>query len=141
MGAFAAVFVTLWAAHSVGDHWAQTPRQDQAKGRPGRAGARACGAHVLTLTGIKTAALLVLVVATGWEPSPVPLAVGLALDATTHYWADRRTTLAALATRVGKGEFYRLGDPAAAPAGTGAYALDQSWHVGWLWVVSLVVTV
>lgn len=141
MGEFAAVFVTLLAAHSVGDHWAQTSRQAQTKGQPGRAGARACLTHVLVLIWVKVLALGCLVVATGWEPSPVPVAVGLAVDAASHYWADRLTTLAALATRVGKGEFYRLGDPAAAPAGTGAYALDQSWHTGWLWVVSLIVTV
>lgn len=47
-------------------------------------------------------------------------------------------TLARLADRLGKGEFARLGDGAAAPAGTGAYALDQSWHVAWLLIAALI---
>jgi hypothetical protein len=64
----------------------------------------------------------------------------------THYWADRRTTLAALATRVGKGEFYALGAPRPGrednpTIGTGAYALDQAWHWVWLLVAALLTAV
>ncbi|SEG90968.1 hypothetical protein SAMN04489712_1282 [Thermomonospora echinospora] len=60
------------------------------------------------------------------------------MDGISHYWADRRTTLLRLARLVGKGEFAELGDGAAAPAGTGAYALDQSWHIGWLFAAALI---
>lgn len=60
-------------------------------------------------------------------------------DAISHYWADRRSTLARLADRLGKGELYALGDGAAAPAGTGAYALDQSWHHAWLYIAALII--
>jgi hypothetical protein len=63
---------------------------------------------------------------------------GLAVNAVSHYWADRRSTLAGLARVAGKGGFYGLGDGGVAPAGTGAYAMDQAWHVGWL-VVSVLV--
>ena len=62
-------------------------------------------------------------------------------------------TLAALARVTGKGEFYSLGTPThpahptsaeggpAAHLGTGAYALDQSFHHLWLLVAALLVTV
>src|SRR5690606_5472138 len=75
--------------------------------------------------------------------NPYAAATALAVDAISHYWADRRTTLLALADWLGrtvlpgKGEFARLGDGSAAPTGTGAYALDQSWHVGWLFAARL----
>jgi hypothetical protein len=62
---------------------------------------------------------------------------GQLVSAVTHYWADRRTTLARLADALGKGGYYRLGAPRPGrddnlSLGTGAYALDQSWH--WLWL-------
>lgn len=138
---FAAVFVALVAAHEVGDHWVQTPRQARAKGAPGRAGRMACARHVATLTAAKAVALALVATVTGLELVPLAVVAGLGLDAVTHYWADRQTTLAWLARRIGKGEFARLGDPAAAPTGTGAYALDQSWHVGWLLVAALLISV
>ncbi|MEU0516669.1 hypothetical protein [Streptosporangium sp. NPDC006007] len=51
---------------------------------------------------------------------------------------------AALAERTGKGDFHRLGAPRpgttdAPHLGTGAYALDQSWHIGWLFVSALII--
>src|SRR5690606_19313138 len=83
----------------------------------------------------------------------------------THYWADRRTTLATLAERLRLGGFYGLaaprpvrvlvvdehghdahdadGRPVTVPVdapslGTGAYALDRSWHYAWLCVAAMV---
>ena len=144
-GTFAAVFVSLYAAHEVADHWLQTHHQACGKGAPGWAGRILCARHVTTLTATKGAALLLAAVVLGIGLHPVAVLVGLGVDAVSHYWADRRTTLAALADRLGrrlipgKGDFARLGDGMAAPTGTGAYALDQSWHVGWLFVTSLVV--
>ncbi|MFI6793710.1 DUF3307 domain-containing protein [Nonomuraea sp. NPDC050383] len=137
---FSATFVALYVGHQVGDHWAQTHRQAMAKGAPGRAGRLACLDHVITLTLTKLVALALLWLATGWVPSGIAAAVGLALAAVSHYWADRRHTLAALAERIGKGDFYRLGMPESAPTGTGAYALDQSWHLAWLFITALIIT-
>jgi hypothetical protein len=57
----------------------------------------------------------------------------------SHWWADRRAPLARLAERVGKSEFCDLGDPGAAPCGTGAYQLDQSWHIAWLWITTIII--
>lgn len=141
---FAAVFAALFAAHSVGDHWVQTHHQACGKGAPGRAGRLACARHVATLTAVKAAALAALMLATGLALSPWAAAVGLAVDALSHYWADRRTTLARLAERLGKGDFHRLGAPRpghddAPHLGTGAYALDQSWHIGWLFITALII--
>ncbi len=145
---FAATFAALYAAHEVGDHWVQTHRQATTKGTPG--GELACLAHVLTLSITK----LVFLLATSFALDlPLPrlwLAVGVGIDAASHYWADRRTPLlwmAGLVERLGvngKTEFFRLGAPRSGrddnpTLGTGAYALDQSWHVGWLFVAALII--
>ena len=47
----------------------------------------------------------------------------LALSAGTHWWADRRIHLKALANATGNGNFYQLGGPLG-----GSYALDQAFH-------------
>lgn len=146
---FAAVFVVLLGAHQVADHWVQTHAQACGKGAPGWSGRWLCARHVATLTATKVVALVVVAVAL-----PLPLrvwavAAGLVVDAVSHYWADRRTTLLALVDWLdrtvlpGKSAFVRLGQPRpghddAPHLGTGAYALDQSWHVGWLLVAALI---
>jgi hypothetical protein len=138
-----AVYAVLVGAHTVGDHWVQTGAQACRKGAPGLVGWVACVGHVATLTACKVLGLVGLAVVTGWRPHLVLVAGALTADAVSHGWADRRHTLAALADRVGKGEFYRLGQPSRAGdaphLGTGAYALDQAWHVGWLVLTALVV--
>ena len=144
---FAAVFAALYAAHSVGDHWVQTGGQAAGKGGAGAdtaAGRWACARHVATLTATKAVFLAGAVAVLALPLTPAAVVAGLAVDAGSHWWADRRHTLAALATRVGKGEFYALGAPRAGrddnpSLGTGAYALDQSWHLGWLFVAALIV--
>ncbi|MDI5968622.1 transcriptional regulator [Streptomyces sp. SL13] len=151
-GTFAAVFATLYVAHSVGDHWVQTSRQSADKGRPGRAGRLANTRHVVGLVVTKAVLLTPVVGVLGLHLSWWGLTAGFTADAVSHWWADRRSTLAALARVTGKAEFYSLGTPAhpAAPAtadggyaptlGTGAYALDQSWHHLWLLVAALLIT-
>jgi hypothetical protein len=140
----AAVTATLYAAHQVADHWVQTQRQADCKGRPGWPGRIACAGHVAsyTLTGLVALALLAGV--TGWRPEAWPLVAGMAINAATHYIADRRTPLRWLADHTGSARFYALGTPRAGrddnpTLGTGAYALDQSWHIGWIWVSALVI--
>jgi hypothetical protein len=143
LAAVAAVFVALYTAHEVGDHWVQTHHQAQSKAAPGWAGRWADTKHIVTLTVTKLVALTALCLTTGLRPSLWQLVAGLSVDALSHWWADRRTTLGALADRVGKGHFYRLGNPRAGhddnpSIGTGAYALDQSWHIGWLFIAALI---
>jgi hypothetical protein len=132
---FAALLPALLVAHTVADHWVQTDHQAGHKGLPGWAGRWACGKHVATYTVMTTLAVLA-----AWALFALPLtltgvAVGQAISAVTHYWADRRTPLALLAALTGSGRFYRLGAPRPGrddnpSLGTGAYALDQSWHPG-----------
>jgi hypothetical protein len=142
---FAAVFVALYVAHSGGDHWVQTSYQSAHKGRPGWIGRLADARHVATLTATKVAVLLPVAWLLDLHLSALGIVAGLGIDAVTHWWADRRTTLAWLAEVTGKGEFYRLGAPRAGHddnphIGTGAYALDQSFHHLWLLVAALVIT-
>lgn len=141
---FAATFVALYAAHEVGDHWLQSHAEALGKGDRSWRGRWLCASHVAVLTAAKTFTLAVVAVALGMALNPCAAGAALLVDAASHYWADRRTTLVALADWLGrtaipgKGEFARLGDGKAAPTGTGAYALDQSWHIGWLLVAALI---
>ncbi|WP_329573867.1 transcriptional regulator [Streptomyces sp. NBC_01361] len=142
---FAAVFVALYVAHSVGDHWVQSSHQSAHKGLPGWVGRLAGARHVATLTATKLVVLLPVVWLLDLSVSVLGMVLGLGIDAVTHWWADRRTTLAWLAKVTGKGEFYRLGAPRAGMGdnpslGTGAYALDQSLHHLWLLVAALLIS-
>ncbi|MFB8033246.1 transcriptional regulator [Streptomyces sp. NPDC056004] len=148
---FAAVFVALFVAHSVGDHWVQTSCQSAHKGLPGWTGRLAGARHVASLTATKLALLVPVAFLLGLNLSLLGLVAGLGVDALTHWWADRRTTLAWLAKRLGQAEFYSLGTAAhpahpvtaegkpAATLGTGAYALDQSFHHLWLLIASVLI--
>jgi hypothetical protein len=126
---FAAVFAAYLAGHQVADFWAQTSHQALCKGLPGRAGRRACAAHVTAYTVI-LAGFLAL---TAWQlalpVSPCRAAAGLTLSAVTHYWADRRRPLEQLARLVGKGEFWDAG---------GATAMDQAFHWAFVFAAALI---
>lgn len=144
---FAVTLAALYAAHEVGDQWVQTHHQACTKGGRGeqqRAGQAACARHVASMTATKALMLGVTSAVTGTRLPLGRTAVALAVDAASHYWADRRYTLAGLADRLGKGEYYRLGSPRPdrddnLTIGTGAYALDQAWHAAWLWAAALIV--
>ncbi|WP_371527173.1 DUF3307 domain-containing protein [Streptomyces sp. NBC_01283] len=141
---FAAVFAALYVAHSVGDHWVQTSCQSAHKGRPGWVGRLAGARHVATLTATKLVLLLPVLWLLDLSVSVPGLVLGLGIDAVTHWWADRRSTLAWLAKVTGKAEFYRLGSPRPGMGdnpslGTGAYALDQSFHHLWLLITALII--
>lgn len=124
-----ALVLLAWkAAHTYADHIGQHRDDAVNKGKPGWPGRMACARHVADLTATKLAALALAGAATGIRLSPRRVAVAMALDAASHYVIDRRTPLRRLATALGKAEFYALGDPMAAPCGTGAYAMDQAAH-------------
>jgi hypothetical protein len=99
------------------------------------------------MTMTKIVALVLVTIVTGLDTSPVWVVVGLAVDAVSHYWADRRTTLEKLAGIIpGKAKFYQLGKPRPDHddnfcLGTGAYALDQSFHIGFLFIAALIISV
>ncbi|MBP5942597.1 transcriptional regulator [Streptomyces acidiscabies] len=150
---FAAVFIVLYIGHSVGDHWVQSSCQAAHKGLPGWTGRLACARHVVGLTVTKGVLLAPAVLLLDLPVSALGLVLGLGIDAVTHYWADRRTTLASLARVCGKTEFLTLGTPAhpahpvtaeggyAPTLGTGAYALDQSYHHLFLGLAALLIAV
>lgn len=138
---FASVFVSMYAAHHVADHWLQ--RSAEALGKSARSwrGCLLCARHVAVLVVTKLVALSAMAAVVGLHLSVPAVALGLSVDALSHYIADRRTPLEYLARLLDKAEFWNLGDGGAAPAGTGAYALDQSWHVAWLFVAALIACV
>ncbi|MGC4891198.1 helix-turn-helix domain-containing protein [Micromonospora sp. DT227] len=127
---FAAVFAALYVAHQVADHWVQTQWQADHKAEAGWLGRLACAAHVTTYTLTAAVALATVVLATGLRLDPWGVGIGLAVSAVSHYIADRRTPLRRLADLLGK-------DPHWLTRGGGMYALDQSWHYGFLLVAAL----
>jgi hypothetical protein len=139
---FAAVLPGLLVAHQVGDHWLQTDRQARRKADPGWPGRWACAAHVASYTAVTAGVVALLWLALDLSITPIGFVGGQVVSAVTHYWADRRTTVTRLATAVGKSPFLALGQPRPGrddnpTLGTGAYALDQSWHQAWLLVAAL----
>lgn len=121
----------LYAGHCVGDYWVQRSRDAEAKGGEGAGGRWACARHVASLTATQAVFLTAGVAATGERLRWRRVAAGLAVNAATHYWADRRTPLRQLADRTGNGDLYRLGQ-GGSPLACGAHALDQSWHIAWV---------
>ncbi|MDP9798307.1 hypothetical protein J2S43_006819 [Catenuloplanes nepalensis] len=141
---FAAAFAALYAAHQLADHWVQTQHQADHKGAPGWRGRLACARHVVTYTLTAAAALAAVALTTGAVFDPAGVALGLAVSAVSHYIADRRTPLRVLADALGSGRFYRLGIPREGrddnpSLGTGSYALDQSFHVLFLFIAALII--
>ncbi|HEV2636312.1 MAG TPA: DUF3307 domain-containing protein [Actinocrinis sp.] len=141
---FSLAFAALYAAHMLADHWIQTQHQAVTKARPGRAGRVSCATHVTTYT--LTAALVLAAVAwrTGAPLNPGRCALALLVSAASHYFADRRTGLERLARAVGKQGLFDLGAPRPGrddnpSLGTGAYALDQSFHIAFLFVSALII--
>lgn len=142
------IWLALYTGHQIADYWLQTRAQAYGKGGYGRAGRLATLRHVAVHVAVKVLAVTVLWAAVGLHVAVWPLALGLAVDAASHYWADRRSTLLWLATAMdkigpfGMADFYRLGAPRPGrddnpSMGTGAAALDQSWHMVWLFIAAL----
>lgn len=145
-GTFATVGLGLLVAHQVADHWVQTGWQAATKGQRGIAGRLACAAHVVSYTAVTACTVLALRWAFDLDITWLGFAAGQLVSAVTHYWADRRFTLARLAALTGRTPFFVLGAPRAGrddnpSLGTGAYALDQSWHWGWLGVAAFLTAV
>lgn len=153
LATFAATFAAFYAGHHVGDYWTQTDRQAKHKGAAGREGRLACLAHVATYVWTQAIMLALLMIVTGLRVGLLPFAAALIVSGATHYAADRREhgIMFWLARKLpGKVNFMKLGvprelfvrainlgdeedyDPLDNPTlGTGAWALDQSWHLFW----------
>ncbi|HEX5541986.1 MAG TPA: transcriptional regulator [Micromonospora sp.] len=132
LGRMGGVYAALHAGHTVADYWGQTDRMAEVKGKPGSDGQKACAAHVAALTATQAAFLGVACLATGERLSARRVAVGLAVNAASHYAIDRRDHgvmphLCRTLRRFGHEDFARAGTGLA----TGAALLDQAWHIGW----------
>jgi hypothetical protein len=143
---FAATLPVLLVAHNVADHWVQTEHQALNKGGAGWPGRLACAAHIGTYTVVTALAVGLMVCTLALPVTVIGFVAGQGVSAVSHYVADRRSTLQALARFIGKAEFYTLGSPRPGrddnpSLGTGAYALDQSWHWLWLLVAAIVTAV
>jgi hypothetical protein len=128
--------MALYAGHHVGDYWVQTHHQAIHKAREGGEGRWACLKHVATYAATQAAFLGITATTTGERIRPGRLALALAVSAATHYAADRgEHGLMFRAARAlpGKENFLKLGVPRSSAdnpvLGTGAWALDQAWHV------------
>jgi len=116
-GQFAAIAITLYVAHHVGDYWVQSDTDARHKGDPGWAGRLHCARHVLTY-GLTQALLLLLVVKVlDMHLSYWGVEAGLWVSMATHYIADRREPLKRIASWIpGKARFAALGTPRRQPA-------------------------
>lgn len=132
-------FATLFAAHQVADHHVQRDRDAQLKGRPGRVGQMACLRHVASYTATAVLAVGATAAVTGARPRLGRVLVGLGLSAVSHYVIDRRKPLERFAKAAGHEGFYKLGQSTDSPClGTGAYVMDQSAHVAFLYAAALI---
>lgn len=135
---FATIGLALLLGHLFADYFVQTDHQATHKHLPGAPGRRPCVRHVVGITATQ-AVFVAAAAATASLYSQAPvhadsICLGLALNAATHYWADRRTTFAGLVVATdrfsGKATFY------ATP--TGAHMLDQAFHGFWVFVAAVV---
>lgn len=142
------VAAALAAGHQAADYLLQTEHQAETKMNRDRAGQLACMRHTAVHTACKSAALLGLRT-TGRRLVPRRVLTALAVDAATHYLADRREPLLGLmklldaAGVTGKARFWHIGETRPGHddnecLGTGKHYLDQAWHAVWVYIAALI---
>lgn len=145
MEIFAGLAIALYVGHHVGDYWVQTDHQSAHKGQ--KDGAIHCYLHVLSYLMTQAVCVAAVILVTGAHISLLAINLGLLVSGVTHYAADRREygVMFKLARMIpGKARFLTLGVPRQGKddnpsLGTGAWALDQSWHIFWgVFVAALV---
>lgn len=141
--AFAALFVASYPAHLLADHAGQPSSWAMAKGRCDHEGRVACAKHTVVVVALQGLAVTAVALITGLTLDPLAIAAGLLLTGWSHYWIDRRTTASGLFAAIGKAEFASLGAPRPGrednpSLGTGAYRMDQDWHIAWIAITCLV---
>lgn len=126
---FATAGIALYAGHHVGDYWIQRDDTDaRRKGLPGWTGRLACARHVTSYVLTQSVFLAVVQAVLGQPASVWRGVLALAISGVTHYLADRREhgLMFKLAKVMpGKRDFLVFGSGLA----TGAWALDQAWHI------------
>ncbi|MEU5599214.1 hypothetical protein [Streptomyces sp. NPDC020298] len=156
---FAALLGLTRAGSAIGDYWVQSDFCARVKGAAddvpvtyvdpftdektvhGTAdGRKACLHHCLTYTATQAVIAGAGARALGIRVRPAAAAAALAVSFGTHYAADRRVPgmglLEKIATKTGKGGFYRLTDYGI----NGAFHLDGAWHHGWETLAALIAT-
>jgi len=137
------------AGHYIGDQWLQTSGQacKKALDGPERCAVAMwhCAKHVI----IWSATVAGFLAAGAWwlhlPLKPSWLAVGIAVNVVTHFVADLRTPLIRLARLAGRGSYIehsqvlRPDGAQKTGPGTAIFHLDQSWHIAWLLVASLLI--
>lgn len=121
--------VILLLTHEWADYWGQRHGDAVAKGQPTRRGQLACLTHVGMYLAQCHGVLLLVLLAVGLPVNPIVFGLGVVVNGSQHYWADRRVYIIALARATGRGDFIDNGN--------GAGLLDQSWHKGWIAVVAV----
>jgi hypothetical protein len=131
---FATAAIALYVAHHVGDYWVQTDHQAKHKGDAGIEGVLNCMIHVGTYLMTQLIFFWIVAELTEWPDATAwKLPAFLAVSGVTHYMADRREhgLMFKLARALpGKRAFLHFGKGQPTLA-TGAWALDQSWHIFW----------
>lgn len=135
---FAALGVTVYAAHQLADHvLGQTDAQAGAKASPGLAGWAALGRHVAQYHLVVIAMVTVTVLALHVPLNPTGAAAGLAVSVGTHLLWDRRWPVRWLLIRCGGRQFADLADHGL----NGMYLGDQALHIACLWLAALLTAV
>lgn len=133
LAAFAGVWAVRWAAHDIGDLWAQTHHQALTKGAAGRAGAWSCLKHVLTYEATAAVFFAFAAVFVDFGIDPIAFAAGVVVSGVSHFVADRRSPLRRIAQACNSGDLYQLEQGV-----HGAFQLDRSWHKAWIFAAALV---
>lgn len=142
-------FCLLYAGHRVGDTWAQRGIDAVRKQETGFQGGVHCLVHVLMLTATKAAFLVpgLLILGAGGLVSWGGVALALTLAGVLHYLVDRGRPLYVMARATGQIEFIERVSVVRTPGGpadtrgpgTGAFELDQAWHVACLVPAALII--
>jgi hypothetical protein len=145
---FAEVAIALYVGHHVGDYWIQSHHQALTKGEVGREGRLACLSHILSYLLAQAVCLSITSAVLGLEVSNRAVWLALAISGITHWMADRRDhgLMFWLARRMPwKHGYLEFGAPRPGhddnpTLSTGAWSLDQSWHIFWgVFVAALVI--
>jgi hypothetical protein len=136
--AFAVILPTLWSAHNVGDHVAQTDHQANRKTKDWSAMA----GHIATYQAAQAVAVSSVLAATGLRCNRWSLLAGTVLSAASHAFIDRRWPVAAVLDATGSPGFADLTFAARRgsvkfPFPQGMYLADQALHHGCLLVAAL----
>jgi hypothetical protein len=134
---FAAIAVTLYAAHQLADHvLGQTDKQATHKAAPGWHGWRHILTHVGAYHTVMAAMLAVTIGALHLPVTAAGVTAGLTFSALTHAFLDRRWPVRWLLDHTGARSFARLADHGL----NGAYLADQALHYTALWAAALLIT-